>query len=167
MALMYSLAVFVAMVLAARGQNATCGPCGASDGSRGFMCTPRGVSLQLDIGQYWSSTSEGFVGQLERNSSTWLQVCVVNGGKVDITDYQDAYLCLRPGPADQAIRAVKNKTSPDCDFELEYKGQRVSLRASNGLYLARVARSNSIQHLEAAKQSIDVFSSFCLVGADA
>ncbi|KAJ1134784.1 hypothetical protein NDU88_001231 [Pleurodeles waltl] len=117
---------------------------------------------------YWSSRPNGILGQNERDHTTWFQVCIVDGGKVEIIDYKGEYLSADPQNPGAPVTIVKDRKSPDCDFGLEYKNQKVALKASNGKYVSRIYHIPTETHsIEAQKESADVFSLFDRVGADA
>ncbi|XP_069098451.1 butyrophilin subfamily 2 member A1-like [Pleurodeles waltl] len=134
--------------------------------SMGLMCSPKGISFKMDNGMYWCSTPHGIRGKNKRDKTCGFQVCQVDDGNVEITDYMGNYLSLDRHDYRKRIKTVENRKLPYSKFEVKYENEKVLFKASNGLFLSRIYYLGiEIHTIEAQKNPSDVFCLFDLVTA--
>lgn len=133
--------------------------CGHTD-LQGLICSSNGIALRMDNCMCWTSTINGIQGQCQKDCTCTFKVCLVSGGKVQITDYKGDYLFVDPCSCNK-IKTSKTRKSPYSEFEVLFQNGKVMFKACNGLFLSRIYYvCPEIHTVEAQKQCCDVHCLF-------
>ncbi|KAM8934369.1 uncharacterized protein RCH25_004833 [Pelodytes ibericus] len=127
-------AIMVHIVTARRVTNGL-GPLGV------HLNTEEGVSFQTDNEMFWNSHNNGMNFRLQagemKDLSSKFQVSLLESGKIHLQDFRDMYVSC--AERNGVTYLEMDKCLPDelCEFEVFHDGEKVMLKASNGLFVCR------------------------------
>ncbi|KAM4665192.1 uncharacterized protein O3C94_013087 [Discoglossus pictus] len=122
------------------------------------LSTEEGVSFQTDNEMFWCSYCNGTSYRIHarevKDLSSKFQVSRLESGKILLKDFREMYVsCME---LDGVIYLDTDKCLPDqmCEFEVFHDGEKVILKASNGLYVCRTFRRH-VDAIEASKAGVE------------
>ncbi|KAJ1134736.1 hypothetical protein NDU88_001183 [Pleurodeles waltl] len=123
------------------------------------------IAFLMDNDMYWTSNDSMITCRYKRDPACSFRVVMNTSGKVEIKDYKDRYLALKPGDFRDNISIVPQKNPPFTEFEVNYERGRVLFKASNGLFFTRYnyTGDENDQHLQACKKESDIYCQFVVV----
>ncbi|XP_029467888.1 uncharacterized protein LOC115096840 [Rhinatrema bivittatum] len=134
-----------------------------------YVGAEEGVAFRTDNDMYWSSCCDAYhfavLARDHKDHSSKFQLTLLPTGKVLLRDFRDMYLGYVLHD-DGVGRIEAEKISPDrfCEFEPFYEGEKVALRAINGMFVCRVFRR--IHFIEASKPTAEECCRFRLLLGD-
>ncbi|XP_072286659.1 uncharacterized protein [Pyxicephalus adspersus] len=106
-----------------------------------YLNTEEGVSFQTDNEMYWCSYCNGNKYRIHaremKDLSSKFHISLLQNGKLLLKDFRDMYVSWED--CDGITYLEIEKSTPDelCEFEVFNDGEKVILKASNGLYVCR------------------------------
>ncbi|XP_002943282.1 uncharacterized protein LOC100488384 [Xenopus tropicalis] len=122
------------------------------------LSTEEGVSFQTDNEMFWSSCSNGtkyrVVARESKDLTSKFHLSLLPNGRVLLRDFRDMYVSCVESAGVAYLET--DKCTPDalCEFEVFHDGERVILKASNGLFVCRHFRHHG-DYIEASRPGME------------
>ncbi|KAM9324282.1 uncharacterized protein PAF06_000303 [Gastrophryne carolinensis] len=106
-----------------------------------FLSTEEGVSFQTDNEMYWCSCCNGKRYRIHaremKDLSSKFQVSLLQNGKILLKDFRDMYVSWVDCDGTKFLETEKSTPDELCEFDVFNDGEKIILKASNGLFICR------------------------------
>ncbi|KAM4697195.1 uncharacterized protein WCC33_015898 [Rhinophrynus dorsalis] len=120
--------------------------------------TEEGVSFQTDNEMFWSSYCNGTRYRLQakdtKDITSKFHVSLLQSGKILLQDFRDMYVSCTEHNGVTYLDT--DKCTPDqlCEFDVFHNGEKVILKASNGLFVCRSFHHHG-DYIEASRPTLE------------